>query len=86
MKAIADGRRPERMAEDEAILYDFCDELHRKLSISDATYARAVSKFGEQGVIDTVGIVGYYSLLAMVLNTARTPADASTLMLAPFPR
>jgi 4-carboxymuconolactone decarboxylase len=86
VKAIADGRRPERMAEDEAILYDFCDELHRKLSISDATYARAVSKFGEQGVIDTVGIVGYYSLLAMVLNTARTPSDPSPSALAPFPR
>ena len=86
VKAIADGRRPEQMAEDEAILYDFCDELHRKLSVSDATYARAVSKFGEQGVIDTVGIVGYYSLLAMVLNTARTPADPSPTTLAPFPR
>jgi len=86
VKAIADGRRPEQMAEDEAILYDFCDELHRKLSVSDATYARAVSKFGEQGVIDTVGIVGYYSLLAMVLNTARTPADPSPTSLAPFPR
>ena len=86
VKAIAEGRRPERMAEDQAILYDFCDELHRNQSVSDATYARAVSKFGEQGVIDTVGIVGYYSLLAIVLNTARTAADAPTMMLAPFPR
>jgi 4-carboxymuconolactone decarboxylase len=86
VKAIAEGRRPERMADDETILYDFCDELQRNQSVSDATYARAVSKFGEQGVIDTVGIVGYYSLLAMVLNTARTPVEAPTMILAPFPR
>jgi 4-carboxymuconolactone decarboxylase len=86
VKAIAEGRRPERMAEDQTILYDFCDELHRNQSVSDATYARAVAKFGEQGVIDTVGIVGYYSLLAIVLNTARTPTDAPTMILAPFPR
>ena len=83
IKAISEGRRPERMAEDEAILYTFFDELARNRSVSDATYERAVAKFGEQGVIDTLGIVGYYSLLAMVLNTARTPAKP---MLTPFPK
>ena len=87
VKALADGRRPDRMAEDEDILYTFCDELHRNQSISDATYARAVGRFGEQGVIDILGISGYYTLLAMVLNTARTPLPAGrTPALTPFPR
>jgi len=87
IKAIADGRRPDRMAEDEEILYTFCDELHRNQSISDQTYARTVAKFGEQGVIDIVGISGYYTLLAMVLNTARTPLPAGHAPgLSPFPR
>jgi len=87
IRAIADGRRPDKMAADEDVLYTFCDELHRNQSISDATYARAVSTFGEQGVIDIVGISGYYTLLAMVLNTARTPVPAGhTPALAPFPR
>jgi 4-carboxymuconolactone decarboxylase len=86
-KAIAEGRRPDGLAEDEQILYDFCAELQHNRSITDATYSRMVSKFGEPGVIDTVGIVGYYSLLAMMLNTARTPAGTSTApILAPFPR
>ena len=61
------------MDEDEAALYDFCQELLHNRSVSDPTYARGVERFGEQGVIDTVGLLGYYSLLAMVLNTARTP-------------
>jgi 4-carboxymuconolactone decarboxylase len=87
IKAIADGRRPDKMAADEEALYTFCDELHRNQSISDATYARAVSTFGEQGVIDIVGISGYYTLLAMVLNTAQTPVPPGhTPALAPFPR
>jgi 4-carboxymuconolactone decarboxylase len=87
IRAIADGRRPDKMAADEDVLYTFCDELHRNQSISDATYARAVSTFGEQGVIDIVGISGYYTLLAMVLNTARTPVPAGHApALAPFPR
>jgi 4-carboxymuconolactone decarboxylase len=86
-RALADGRRPEGMADDEAALFDFCTELHQNQSVSDATYARAVKAFGEQGVIDAIGISGYYTLLAMVLNTARTPLpDGRTPGLQPFPR
>jgi 4-carboxymuconolactone decarboxylase len=81
--AIAEGRRPAGMAEDHEALYDFCDELLRTKAVSDATYQRALSRFGEQGVVDAVGIVGYYSMLAMVLNTARTPAGTSTAPLLP---
>jgi len=86
-KAIAEGRRPEHMAEDEEILYNFCMELHRNQIVSDVTYARAVSKFGEQGVIDTVSLTGYYVMISMILNTARTPLPEGVApALAPFPR
>ena len=85
--AIADGRRPAAMADDEEALYALCDELRRNQSVSDATYARAVTAFGEQGVIDAIGITGYYTFLAMVMNTARTPlAPGAKPGLAPFPR
>lgn len=73
VEAIADGRRPEKMAVDEDVVYMFCDELARTQGVSDATYTRAVAVLGEQGVIDTLGLTGYYTMLAMVLNTARTP-------------
>ena len=86
-KAVADGRRPEKMAQDEDVLYTFCDELHRLQSVSDATYARAVAAFGEQGVVDILGLSGYYTMLAMVLNTARTPLPPGHApALALFPR
>ena len=85
--AIADGRRPDGMVDDEDVLYTLCDELHRTQSVSDATYARAVKTFGEQGVVDILGISGYYTMLAMVLNTARTPVPAGhTPALRAFPR
>lgn len=71
--AIAERRRPAGMTAEETTLYDFCDELMRTQAVGDATYARMVSTFGEKGVVDTVGIVGYYTMLAMMLNTARTP-------------
>jgi len=85
--AIAEGRRPDRMAADEEALYSLVDEVHRNQSVSDAVYANAVPKVGEQGVIDTLGITGYYTLLAMVMNTTRTPLPADAKPgLAPFPR
>ena len=85
-QAIAEGRRPDGMLEDEEIFYDFVLELQRNHSVSDAMYARAVERFGEQGVVETVSLVGYYTMISMILNTARTPlpADAKPA-LAPFP-
>jgi 4-carboxymuconolactone decarboxylase len=76
-EAIAAGRKPENLSPEEAALYDFCVELRTKHSVSDSTYERMVNLFGERGVVDTMGIVGYYSMLAMMLNVARFPANPS---------
>jgi 4-carboxymuconolactone decarboxylase len=85
-QAIAEGRRPEGMVEEEAILYDFVTELQRNHGVSDATYARALERLGEQGVVETVSLVGYYTMISMILNTARTPLPGgATPALAPFP-
>jgi len=85
--AIADGRRPEAMAEDEVAAYDFSIELHQRRSVSDTTYARALALFGERGIIDLVGLSGYYSFIAMMLNVARAPADGGGVEpLERFPR
>jgi 4-carboxymuconolactone decarboxylase len=87
VKAVAEGRRPEKMSDDETIVYSLFDEIQRTQAVSDATYGRAVGKIGEQGVIDVMGITGYYTMLAMVMNTARTPLpDGAKPGLAPLPR
>src|SRR5512136_2594196 len=72
VSAIADGRYPTGMSADEQIVYDFCTELHVNKSISDSTYERALKRFGERGVIDMLGINGYYTFLAMIMNGTRT--------------
>ena len=84
--AIAEGRRPMGMAEDEAAAYDLCAELDRNHSVSDATYARAVKTFGEQGVVEIIGLKGYYTMLAMLMNTSRTQVPNGKPPLAAFPR
>ena len=72
-KQLAAGERPTGMSEDEAAVYDFCDELHRNHSVSDATYGKALAKFGEQGVVDIISVNGYYTWFAMIMNSVRTP-------------
>ena len=71
--ALAEGRRPSQMAEDEAAVYDFLDELIRTRTVSDPTWERALKLFGEKGIIDMIGLHGYYSLLAMILNASNAP-------------
>ncbi len=74
--AVAAGKRPEGMSADEAAVYDFASELVGTGQVSDAAYANALGRWGERGVMDLVGAVGYYSLVSMVLNTARVPLPA----------
>jgi 4-carboxymuconolactone decarboxylase len=70
---LAQGRRPEGMQEDEAVIYDFSHELHNQHAVSDATFKAAVDKFGEQGVVDLIAVNGYYVLVSMILNVDRAP-------------
>lgn len=70
---VAEGRRPAKMDADEAIIYDFSRELHENHGASDATYKRALDRFGERGVFDLIAANGFYSLVSMCLNVDRTP-------------
>jgi 4-carboxymuconolactone decarboxylase len=68
--ALGAGRKPEGMKEDEAIVWEFTTQLRRDHGVDDATYARAIEKFGENGVIDLVAVNGYYDVVSMTLNVA----------------
>jgi 4-carboxymuconolactone decarboxylase len=71
--SLAEGRRPDSMTADEEIAYDFCTELVRTRGVSEPTYRRAVQGFGEQGVVDMLGVLGYFTTVSMVMNVAHTP-------------
>ncbi len=71
--AIAEGRLPRGLSEDEQMVYQFSTELHQNKSVSDATFTRVEKRWGKKGVVDLTGINAYYTLLAMQLNVARYP-------------
>jgi 4-carboxymuconolactone decarboxylase len=77
LDAVAEGRRPSTMAPEETIVYDFVTELLQNHGVCDATYARVKDAFGENGLLDIIGAVGYFAAICMVMNVAHTPAPKS---------
>ncbi len=71
--ALAEDRRPDDLTETEAAVHDYSLELHRTQGVSDALYARTLALLGEEALIDLTGLCGYYAMLAMIMNVARTP-------------
>lgn len=78
--ALQADERPVFQQDDEAILYDFARELFARRQVSDETYRRAVELFGEKTVVELVGVLGYYALVAMTLNVfeVEAPSDKAT--------
>jgi 4-carboxymuconolactone decarboxylase len=73
LDAVAAGHRPDDMGGDETIVYEFVTDLLSTGQVSDPSYHAALDRFGERGIMDLVGAVGYYSLVSMVLNVAQVP-------------
>jgi 4-carboxymuconolactone decarboxylase len=75
---IAAGKRPDNMKDDEAALYDLAIALYRDKKVSDQVYKAALEKFGERGIMDIIGIIGYYDITSMTLITmqAEAPNDS----------
>jgi 4-carboxymuconolactone decarboxylase len=76
--AVALGKRPTPMKADEEVVYNFCNELLNTRQVSDATFAAAEGKLGERGVVDLIGVMGYYHLVSMLLNVDRYPLPDGT--------
>jgi len=74
--ALAAGRHPASMQADEEIVYNFATELLRTKQVSDRNFEAARDQLGERGVVDLIGVVGYYGLVSMVLNVDRYPLPA----------
>jgi len=72
---IAAGRRPARMKDDEALIYDLLTQIYRDRNVTDATFNATVAKFGDKGLADIVGIASYYGVTSMSLIATKTTAQ-----------
>jgi 4-carboxymuconolactone decarboxylase len=82
--ALAAGRRPRGLADDEEATIEFVTEIMRRHGVSDTTYAEAVRHFGAPGAVELTALVGYFAMVCWVMNVARTPGPAGS-QTAPLP-
>ena len=73
IQAIAAGKHPSSLDPAETVVYNFGNELLNSKQVSDPVFKAAVEKFGERGVVDLIGVMGYYQLVSMLLNVDRYP-------------
>jgi 4-carboxymuconolactone decarboxylase len=83
IRALHAGRRPKSAPKDELAVHAFVTELYRRRRVGDRTYARLHAILGNGGMVEFVGILGYYVLIAMSLNVFRMPLPEGAAL--PFP-
>lgn len=73
ISSISRNQKPENLSPEQAAVYEFCKDLHATGRASDEAFAAVGERFGLQGALDLIALSGYYSLMAMLLNTAGLP-------------
>ena len=71
--AILEGASPPAMTEEDDAIYQYAMELNRFKSVSAKTYQRSLDLFGERAVVELTALVGYYTMVAMTLNSHEIP-------------
>ncbi len=85
LDALAEGRRPDAMAQDEEAAYAMCEELSRTKGLCETTYRRVLACFGEAGVVELLGVWGYFATVCAIMNVAHTPPAAAGERLRAYP-
>ncbi|HSI59139.1 MAG TPA: carboxymuconolactone decarboxylase family protein [Ideonella sp.] len=86
IESLLDQQLPAGLSGDEQAVVRYASELNRCKSVSDATYASALSCLGERGVVELTALVGYYTMVAMTLNAHEIPLPEGVQPAFPLPQ
>jgi 4-carboxymuconolactone decarboxylase len=81
--AIANGQEPAFVDPNQALVWTFSRQILAHQSVEESTWIRAIDAFGEQGAVDLLGVVGYYTMLSIMMNGSQTPPPAGSTMRLP---
>jgi 4-carboxymuconolactone decarboxylase len=84
IEAIGKAKLPEGMGKEESLVHAFCLQAHTTGRVDDATFAAARERFGLDGVLELLALNGYYSMMAMVLNSSGIVPPEGAAPLAPL--
>jgi 4-carboxymuconolactone decarboxylase len=80
IRDIRAGKRPAKAPADERAIYDFVTEMFRTKRVSDRAYKPVLKHLGNAGTVELVGILGYYSMIGMMLNVFQAAVDPNRPM------
>ena len=86
IEALLAQTEPPGLSADDAAVYHYAVELNRYKSVSDATYAVALERFGERVVVELTALIGYYTMVAMTLNCHEIPLPEGVAPAFPLPQ
>src|ERR1700738_4609547 len=66
---------------DELLVYDFCSTYYRNHGVDDGLFEKVKQRFGERGLVDLTGLIGYYSFVSVTLNVFEVPVPAGAQLL-----
>lgn len=79
--AIAERRSPAFFDPDEQLVYDFCTTFYRDHAVNDALFDKVKERFGERGLVDLIGLIGYYAFASVTLNVFEVPVPPGAALL-----
>jgi len=81
--AIANGQEPAFLDANQALVWTFSRQILAHQAVEEPTWSRAIDAFGEQGAVDLLGVVGYYTMLSIMMNGSQTPPPAGSTIRLP---
>lgn len=86
IEALLLDEAPAALGAVEDTVYRFVRELNAHNSVSDTTYTAALEYLGARTVVELTALVGYYTMVAMTLNTHEIPLDDDMEAAFPLPQ
>jgi 4-carboxymuconolactone decarboxylase len=81
IEAIAERRTPAFTDPDEQLVYDFCNTFYHDHAVGDGLFEKVKQRFGERGLVDLTGLIGYYSFVSVTLNVFDVPVPPGAALL-----
>ena len=83
IEAIRLAQAPVFVDDAEADIYEFARTLQQSGDVDPALHAAITKRWGERGVVELTGVIGYYTMVSMMLNAQQIPLpDGSAAPLA----
>ena len=83
IEAIRNDRPIGKASDQQSVVYEATRAVLEAHHIPDAVYDRARQMLGVVGVVELIGLIGYYTFIAFTLNAHRIPLPAGVA--APLP-